>query len=158
MTKTNIRYFKYEDIGKIIGRDIRDVTRVLEAFDIISYGNDPTDLTTFRIKIISESYRHSEPDNYRRYFRERSMKMDNGLHRNSIEVTKEFIEALPALFTSYEDTMNKLNETQNKINNENEASKLKALSRLREKQEAERITRLQREKEWQETNGKKVDE
>lgn len=120
MNNQEVEYFDYNDIGKILGCSMSKVNKVLFSYDILTQGNDRTDLTLFRVNIISPRFIMENKELYKKFFRESFVKPKNGGRaKYKLEVTEEFLGYLLALFDSFDKFEKEESERQEKIKAEN---------------------------------------
>lgn len=152
-----VNYYLYDNIEEITGYSMSLVNTVLMSYNILNFGHNPADLTTYQRKIISPRYRRESFPEYRKYFRERDVLIPEiNSFRTIIEVTDAFLEKLPSMINLYLETQEKRQQEQDVINEENNKNMMKALAALRLKQEKEREAIKKREAEWDLAHGKKV--
>lgn len=152
-----VNYYLYDNIEEITGYSMNLVNTVLMSYNILNFGHNSADLTTYQRKIISPRYRREFFPEYKKYFRERDVLIPElNSFRSIIEVTDAFLEKLPSMINEYLESQEKMKEKQAKIEEENNRNMMKALAALREKQQREREAIKKREEEWDLAHGKKV--
>lgn len=101
----SVKYYPYNKIGELARADTKAITSMLMCMMILEINNNPDTVPKYRNLAVTTSFRVTEKENYKKFFRERFY-FRNGREHYALEITDEFVKFVVDRIEKVGDTYN----------------------------------------------------
>ena len=91
METENIKYYPYNQIGKLTNADTKKITHMLFCMQIMEINNNPDTVPMYKCLTVSEHFRRTERELFKKYFNDVFFFHD-GQARYRLDITEEFVK------------------------------------------------------------------